>query len=80
MWGLRSPTPRGRTESCTLRILSDALTVLTGVVMPQWIMGYALWITWLMPLWISQPYGLGRIYPGCALWITHAGACYGLGD
>ena len=26
MWGLRSPTPRGRTESCTLRILSDALT------------------------------------------------------
>jgi hypothetical protein len=26
MWGLRSPTPRGRTESCTLRILTDALT------------------------------------------------------
>ena len=26
MWGFRSPTPRGRTESCTLRILTDALT------------------------------------------------------
>ena len=26
MWGLRSPTPRGRTESCTLRILTDAFT------------------------------------------------------
>ena len=26
MWGLRSPTPRGRTKSCTLRILSDAFT------------------------------------------------------
>ena len=26
MWGLRSLTPRGRTESCTLRILSDAFT------------------------------------------------------
>ncbi len=25
-WGFRSPTPRGRTESCTLRILTDALT------------------------------------------------------
>ena len=34
MWGLRSPTPRGRTESCTLRILSDALT---SAAMPQWI-------------------------------------------
>ena len=26
MWGLRSPTPRGRTESCTLHILADVLT------------------------------------------------------
>ena len=26
MRGFRSPTPRGRTESCTLRILTDALT------------------------------------------------------
>ena len=26
MWGFRSPTPRGRSESCTLRILTDALT------------------------------------------------------
>ena len=26
MWGFRSPTPRGRTESGTLRILTDALT------------------------------------------------------
>ena len=25
-WGLRSPTPRGRTESCTLHILADVLT------------------------------------------------------
>ena len=25
MWGLRSPTPRGRTESCTLHILADVL-------------------------------------------------------
>ena len=25
MWGLRSPTPRGRTESCTLHILTDVL-------------------------------------------------------
>ena len=25
MWGLRSPTPRGRTESCTLHILEDVL-------------------------------------------------------
>ena len=30
MWGLRSPTPRGRTESCTLRILRMLLQVLTG--------------------------------------------------
>ena len=29
MWGLRSPTPRGRTESCTLHILGCALLVLT---------------------------------------------------
>ncbi len=29
MWGLRSPTPRGRTESCTLRILRMLLLVLT---------------------------------------------------
>ena len=26
MWGLRCPTPRGRTESCTLHILPDVLT------------------------------------------------------
>ena len=26
MWGLRSPTPCGRTESCTLHILADVLT------------------------------------------------------
>ena len=26
MQGLRAPTPRGRTESCTLRILTDAFT------------------------------------------------------
>ena len=26
MWGLHSPTPRGRTESCTLHILTDVLT------------------------------------------------------
>ena len=26
MWGLRRPTPRGRTESCTLHILADMLT------------------------------------------------------
>ena len=26
VWDFRSPTPRGRTESCTLRILTDALT------------------------------------------------------
>ena len=26
LWGFRSPTPRGRIESCTLRILTDALT------------------------------------------------------
>ena len=25
MWGLRSPTPCGRTESCTLQILADVL-------------------------------------------------------
>ena len=65
MWGLRSPTPRGRTESCTLRILSDALTAAHGS-------GYATvdyglcpvdYACWCM-LWISQPYGLGRIYPG----------------
>ena len=30
MWGLRRPTPRGRTESCTLRILSDVLTSAHG--------------------------------------------------
>ena len=30
MWGLRSPTPRGRTESCTLHILTDVLQMLTG--------------------------------------------------
>ena len=30
MWGLRSPTPRGRTESCTLHILRMCLQVLTG--------------------------------------------------
>jgi hypothetical protein len=29
MWGLRSPTPCGRTESCTLHILTDVLQVLT---------------------------------------------------
>ena len=26
-------------------------------------------------LWISQPFGLGRIYPGFALWITHLRCC-----
>jgi hypothetical protein len=26
MQGLRAPTPRGRAESCTLRILTDAFT------------------------------------------------------
>ncbi len=26
MQGLRAPTPRGRTESCTLRILTNAFT------------------------------------------------------
>ena len=30
MWGFRRPTPRGRTESCTLRILTDALTSAHG--------------------------------------------------
>ena len=25
MWGLRCPTPCGRTESCTLHILADVL-------------------------------------------------------
>ena len=25
MWGLRSPTPRGRTDSCTRHILADVL-------------------------------------------------------
>ena len=30
MWGLRSPTPCGRTESCTLHILRMCLLVLTG--------------------------------------------------
>ena len=64
MWGLRSPTPRGRTESCTLRILRMLLLVLTGVASPQWITGCA--------LWNSQLYGLERIYPDCALWITLA--------
>ena len=34
MWGLRSPTPRGRTESCTLRILTDALTGAHGKALP----------------------------------------------
>ena len=32
MWGLRSPTPRGRTESCTLHILADVLTGAHGEV------------------------------------------------
>ena len=36
MWGLRSPTPRGRTESCTLHILADVLLlVLTRMVLTR---------------------------------------------
>ena len=35
-WGLRSPTPHGRTESCTLRILRMLLLVLTG---RRWVKG-----------------------------------------
>ena len=31
------------------------------------------WITHLTVRWISQPFGLGRIYPGFALWITLEG-------